>query len=164
MGISSKLDSFWRSYGVSLFTKIFSWFWLYFADFGPKSADVINLFVFSWCFLKILMKMSIFAKNYQNRIFPPGNIRVVQICTTPPPRWGIRRPPRIGLTLATTPMLYWPRQWSLSANFLCDERRREGGRVIFFWNAPLYCHSSGNPENKYWGIGLVNRKTPPSPV
>ena len=92
MDRSSKSDNFWRSYGVLLFTKKSSWFWPIFADLGPKSADVITFFEFSWCFLKILMKMSVYAKIHQSRIFPSENIRVVQIC-----RLGFWRPPEIRL-------------------------------------------------------------------
>ena len=39
--------------------------------------------------------MNIFAKNYENCIFPSGNMRVVQICTTPPKMGVSESPPKI---------------------------------------------------------------------
>ena len=59
-----------QSYRVLLFTKKFPWFWLIFADFGSNFADVISFFDFFRLFLTELIKQNIFAKNYENFMFP----------------------------------------------------------------------------------------------
>lgn len=50
--------------------------------------------IFWFFFLKILMGMNIPAKIYDYCSFPSGNIRVMQFCITPPPRWVSENPPR----------------------------------------------------------------------
>ena len=96
-GKSLFLDKDSQNYRVLLFCKKFPWFWLIFADLGSKFDDVITFLNFFRHFLAELIKLNIFAKNYENCTFPSENMRVVQICTTPPKMGVSETPPKIGL-------------------------------------------------------------------
>ena len=98
-GKSLFLDKDSQNYRVLLFCKKFPWFWLIFADLGSKFDDVITFLNFFRHFLAELIKLNIFAKNYENCTFPSENMRVVQICTTPPKMGVSETPPKIGLKL-----------------------------------------------------------------